>query len=184
MLDFIQIEKTTVSLSVDPIAVLAIIIALASLIVSILSIVRDRPKVKIAIKNGWLIINPQLGYKKDTPYFGVSVSNAGIRPLTIASVGGKHLKDGGGFIFSDSMIYGSKELTQGKSTDCLVEQSKYDDINNKHGVLRLEITDLTGKTYIKNIAPLGVRIIFWPVRMLRILAWNKKHKKPKKDKQL
>lgn len=113
MLDFIQIEKTTVSLSLDPIAVAAVLIALASLAVSIMSIVRDRPKIKITIKKGWTLVNPQPGYKKDTQYVSVSVINSGIRPVTIASVGGKHLKDTGGFIMSDSMIGGSKELPAG-----------------------------------------------------------------------
>ena len=114
------------SLSLDPIAV------------SIMSIVRDRPKIKITIKKGWTLVNPQPGYKKDTPYVSVSVINSGIRPVTIASVGGKHLKDTGDFIMSDSMIGGSKELTQGKRLDCLMEESAYDEINNKYGVLRIE----------------------------------------------
>ena len=47
------------SLSLDPIAVAAVLIALAPLAVSIMSIVRDRPKIKITIKKGWTLVNPQ-----------------------------------------------------------------------------------------------------------------------------
>ena len=167
------------SLSLDPIAVVAVLIALASLAVSIMSIVRDRPKIKITIKKGWTLVNPQPGYKKDTPYVSVSVINSGIRPVTIASVGGKHLKDTGGFIMSDSMIGGSKELTQGKRLDCLMEESAYDEINNKYGVLRIEAEDLTGKSYVKNVSPFFLRMIYFPVRKVRTVIWNQQNRNSK-----
>jgi hypothetical protein len=153
----------------DPLAVIAIIIALASLIVSILTIARDRPRVKITYKTGWELVNPSQGYKSDTPYLSVSVFNKGIRPVTISSVGGKYLRYNGGFILSDSMIGGSKELTQGKRVDCLTEESNYLEILEKYGVLSFEAQDLTGKTYKKYVAPLYKRIIYWPVKKIRLM---------------
>lgn len=183
MFGLIEVEKTVVSLSVDPVALLALLVAAASLIVSIVSIVRDKPKVKIKIKTGWTLVNPAPGYKRDTPYVSVSVINSGIRPVTIASVGGKHLWNTGGFIMSDSMIGGSKELTQGKRMDCLMEESSYNEILEADGILRIEAEDLTGKVYVKNVAPFYLRGISLPVRAVRTALWNARHNKDKKSKK-
>lgn len=182
MWDFIEVEKTTLILSIDPVALIAVLIAMSSLVVSILSIARDRPKVKITMKKGWTLVNPQPGYKEDVPYVGISVINAGIRPVTIASVGGKYLKDTGGFILADSMIGGSKELSQGKRLDCLMEESLYDDNARKYGVLRIEAEDLTGKVYVKNVAPFYKRLFFWPVRMVRTAMWHADQKSKRSHK--
>jgi len=177
----VEVTKTSVHLSIDPYAAFAVIVSLASLLVSIIAIRRDRPKVYIRIKRGWELVNPMPGYSENTPYFVVSVANRGVRPLTIGSVGGRYLKENGGFIFSDSMIYGSKELTQGKSMDCMVKMSDYEVHEKKEGILGISVSDITDKSYFKPLAPIQKRVFYWFVRKLK--AKKHKYAKAKKAKR-
>ncbi len=66
-------------------------------------------------------------HKPDTDYVVVKVINKGRRPVTIGSVGfitkSKIEKDA---IINDSLIGGSRELAEGKSTSYLMEQAAID----------------------------------------------------------
>lgn len=182
MFIFLAVEATTkVHLSIDPVAAFAVIVSLASLFVSIVAIRRDRPKVYIRVKRGWELVNPLPGYSENTPYFVVSVANRGVRPVTIGSVGARYLKENGGFIFSDSMIYGSKELTQGKAMDCMVKMSDYEVHEKKEGILGISVSDITDKSYFKPLSPIQKRMVYWFVRKWK--AKKFKQSKAKKDKK-
>ncbi len=83
-------------------------------------------------------------HKPDTDYVVVKVINKGRRPVTIGSVGfitkGKIEKDA---IINDSLIGGSRELAEGKSTSYLMEQAAIDLDKIKYFVAY----DLTGREF-------------------------------------
>ncbi len=177
----IQITKTVVDLSIDPVAAFAVITSVASLVVSIIALNRDRAKVHVSVRRGWLIVNahPASGYEPDTPYFVVSVSNKGTRPFSVASVGVQFLKENGGFVFSDSMIRGSAELTQGKSMDVMTKMSEFEKHEAKEGIAWIYVSDLTGKSYYKPLTPFYKRAPYWFVRKFKAIK-EKRAKKASK----
>jgi hypothetical protein len=64
-------------------------------------------------------------YNSDKTYLVFTIRNKGKRPVTIQNVGyiAKNKEDNHA-IFSDSLIYGSRELSEGKSTKYYVDQEE------------------------------------------------------------
>jgi hypothetical protein len=120
---------------------------------------RDRADIKLQFDKDREIIGPSVklrGYKPNTLYIYLSVINKGRRRITIDNTGVKYLKLKGGFIFSDSMIYGSRELNEGKRVDYLAEQNDIDFSNISSFYAKVSI----GNTYIKNYAPFYKRLFY------------------------
>jgi len=83
-------------------------------------------------------------YQPDKDYIVITVINKGKRPVTISKVGYISKKGKGKHgILTDSFFRGSRELTEGKSTDYLIEQDLLDLSKIKYFVAY----DLTGREY-------------------------------------
>jgi len=78
--------------------------------------------VKIKGRRGWTLMNAAPPYKENQPYTSVTVYNRGRRPTIINQVGEAFLFKSGGGIYSDSMIYGPRNLEEEGATDFLAEE--------------------------------------------------------------
>lgn len=135
-----------------------LIMAAFSFIVAYLAYNRDKADVKLTMTKNWTITGalPFTGYDRNATYLCISVANKGRRPVTITKVAAIFLKMQGGFIFSDSMIYGSRELKEGKSVDNLVKQNE----TNLSEISYFAAYDAVGNTYKLYQAPLILRVIY------------------------
>lgn len=155
----ITITKTSIDLTIDPVALLAFITATASFVLSIIALNRDRASIKIDKREGWILYDPNTK-RKSEPKLCVTVTNVGRRPLYISSVGGLSLRQKGGFIFSDSMINGTIKLDEAQAFDCTMPQKDYENHQNNEGIDALVVRISTGKEYKLHIAPFYKRYYY------------------------
>ena len=143
-----------------------LILATFSFIVAYLAYNRDKADIKLTLTRNWKITSvlPFTGYDRSATYLCISVANKGRRPVTITKVAAIFLKTQGGFIFSDSMIYGSRELKEGKGVDNLAKQNE----TNLSEISHFATYDAIGNVYILYQAPLILRIIYNTLHILRI----------------
>jgi len=142
-----------------------VLISLFSLLVSYLNFKRDRADVRLDFQKDRQLIGQLLhGFKPHTNYICLSVLNKGRRTVTIEKAGATFLKEKGGLIFSDSMIFGSRELREGKRIDFLTEQEglNLDDINS------FEAYDSVGNVYRKHYASWYRSFYYWLLDKLYI----------------
>lgn len=109
------------------ISILALLISIVLAILKILEYLHDRAIIILKCEPDQYLfarggINP---YKDGEKYFVVTVMNRGRRPVTITKVSyeTRDKRDDQG-VFSDSFLPGFRELTEGKSTKYIAEQSK------------------------------------------------------------
>lgn len=174
----ITITKTTIDLTIDPVALLAFITATASFVLSIIVLKRDRASIKIDKREGWIIYDPNTKQKSD-PKLCVTVTNSGRRPVYLSSVGGITLRQKGGFIFSDSMINGTIKLDEGQAFDCTMPQKTYEKHLKNEGVDALVVRVSTGKEYKLYVAPFYKRYYYALLKRTK-----KSEDKLKKDEQV
>lgn len=126
------------------------------LIISHRNYKRDRADIVVEVKKDMNIINSPT-YDPKEIYTCLTILNKGRRPVTISKTGYVYLTKIGGAILSDSMIYGSREVVEGKSTDYLIRQKdvKFNDINY------FAAYDAIGNTYKKYYAPPLKRFWYW-----------------------
>lgn len=147
-----------------------VFIALFSLYISYLIYKRDRADIKLEFEKDRQLIGAVLhGYKRNTDYVCLSVLNKGRRPVTISKAYAGLLRETGGFIFPDSMIRGSHELTEGKRIDFLSEQEGIDFSDISY----FEATDSVGNKYRLNHASWLRRFFWW---FLDVIYLRKKPK--------
>lgn len=152
------------NIEVDPIALIAVFISAASLVVSIVAIRSDNAKLHFTVRRGWKLLNAQTGYKTNTPYLSISVSNRGKRSIVVSTVGGQNLKDNSGFMLADSYRSGPREIKPAKSTTYLIEMSLVQAHEKDKGIAYLYFTDGTNKTYRYSMTPIYKRFFYWFVR--------------------
>jgi len=125
-----------------------------ALLIHYFTYLRDRADIHITIQRKRRIINtPQ--YDPNKLYTCINVANRGRRTVIITKVAYIYMTKRGGAILSDSMIYGSRELGEGKSADLLME----DDDKEFRQIAYFSAFDATGKEYRKYISPFYTR--FW-----------------------
>lgn len=116
----------SITISATTVAWYAAIISTFLLVIQILNFLRDRINVVVEVKPNIRVYGPG-EFKEDVDYINITVKNKGKRPVTIQSVGfvtkKKKNKDG---LLTDSFTQRPRELSDGKSTDYLVEQSLID----------------------------------------------------------
>jgi hypothetical protein len=174
----ITITKTTIDLTVDPIALLAFITATASFVLSIIALKRDRANIKIEKREGWILFDPNTKQKSD-PKLCVSVTNNGRRPAYLSNVGGILLRQKGGFIFSDSVINGTIKLDEGQAFDGTMPQKTYEEHLKNEVVDALVVRVSTGKEYRLHVAPFYKRYYYALLKRTKMSST-----KPKKDEQV
>lgn len=113
----------TISISADVVAWYAALVSTGMFFFEFLKYRRERVHVALECKLNYRIYGAGSQYAEGKNYIIIKVINRGIRPVTITTVGfiTKNKEEGNG-ILSDSVRSGSRELTEGKSTDYLMEQ--------------------------------------------------------------
>jgi len=136
----------TISVSADAVAWYAAIVSTGLLIIEFLRFWRERVNLVLKCKANCRLYGTATTwpYRADKDYIIITVINKGKRPVTIQNVGyvPKNKKDKSG-ILHDSLARGSRELTEGKSTDYLLQQDLVDLTKVKYFVAY----DLTGRMY-------------------------------------
>jgi len=137
----------TILVTAGTVAWYAALISTALLIVKVLEYYRERTKVVLKCKGNYRVYGEGLYeklYEKDKDYVVITVINKGKRPVTIQNVGfsqrNRNDKEG---ILADSFKEGPRELSEGKSTDYLVQQDLIDLEKIKYFVAY----DQTGRQY-------------------------------------
>lgn len=142
---------------VDLVAFWGAITGTISLIVAYFTYRRDNINLKVDMKKGWLVYNSPIHDPKESQIV-ISVYNKGRRPVTIIKAGYVYLKMSGGVILSDSMIYGSCELTEGKSKDYLIKES---DVENFSEISYFAVYDAVGNAYKRYANPFYKIFFYW-----------------------
>lgn len=128
------------------------------LILSLLNYFRDRAKIKIKFRKGWVFIGSVAPYKNNTPYDNIKVINFGRRPISIEKAGARIEKNKKGkyIIISDNFVsFKNKILTElNPAVDFYYESSTL----NHEKIYYLIVYDATGRKYIKWIHPVKY---FW-----------------------
>lgn len=132
----------TISITAGTVAWYAALISTTLLILRILEYCRERTNIVLKCVANRRVIGGS--YEEDKYYIVITVINKGRRPVTIQNVGyiSKNKKDEHG-ILSDSLLRGSRELAEGKSTDYLLEQDQV----NLEKIKYFVAYDLTGRLY-------------------------------------
>lgn len=148
----------------DLVALWGAITGTVSLMIGIFTYFRDASKIKLEFKSGWQVKNsPQ--YDPNELYSSLTVSNIGRRPVTIVKAGYIFLKKNGGAILSDSMIYGSKELLEGKNVDFLLKEKDMDGLSEINYFVAY---DAVGNTYKKFVSPIYSRFLYWLLHVTHV----------------
>jgi hypothetical protein len=137
-------QTVTVTISAGSVAWYAAIVSTCLLIIQILTYLENKVSVKLECKSGYRIFNARPPYKEDTDYIVITVVNMGKRPVTVKNVGivMKNKKDKN-MLLSDALLGGSRKITDGESTDYLIEEKSVDLNKIKYFVAY----DSTGKGY-------------------------------------
>jgi len=147
--------KSTITIT-DLVAFWGAITGTVSLIIAFFTFNRDRAKIELGIKRNWKVVNSP-NYNQDDYYLVITIYNKGRRTATITNVGFVYLKREGGVILSDSVIFGSRELAEGKSTDYLIEEKKMDDFPD---IEYFVAYDAIGNGYKKYVSPFYKRFFY------------------------
>jgi len=125
-------------------AIVATISVVASIVLGMITLLRDRASIKIEISHGFLLYGPS---PSENLYIFIEASNKGRRPVTLTSVGFK-LKNGHNIVFTKSREL-PKELTEGKSYQELVikKEIERDCQKLKTSIKYAWFKDATGKVY-------------------------------------
>ena len=158
----------------DVVAFWGAITGTISLVVAYFTYKRDDIKIEVDVKKGWRVINSP-DHNSDEDQVVLSVANKGRRPVTITKAGYVFLKRNGGVIWSDSMIYGSRELLEGKSADYIMSQKKIEDFSE---ISYFAAYDAIGNAYKKYVTPFYIRGFYWLIFALHL----KKKKEMKEEK--
>ena len=133
------------------ISILALLISIVLAIIRILDYRRDRANIVLKCETDQYIVasGGQNPYKNGVKYFVVTVMNKGRRPVTITRVDytPKNKKENYG-TFADSFKPGFRELTEGKSTQYLVQQDKIPLDKIKY-IVAIDTIDRKFKTKLK-----------------------------------
>jgi hypothetical protein len=114
----------TLVISADVVAWYAAIVATASVAFTAYSIWRDRSRVFVEGRAGYVVPKANPGvYDPQKTYTVVSVVNRGRRPCTIDKVGLKMRGKGKHVMSGDALIHGARELGEGKSSNWMLDQS-------------------------------------------------------------
>jgi len=132
----------TISITAGTVAWYAALISTTLLILRILEYCRERTNVVLKCEANHRVIGGS--YEEDKDYIVITVINKGRRPVTIQNVGyiSKNIKDKHG-ILTDSLLKGSRELAEGKSTNYLLEQDQV----NLEKIKYFVAYDQTGRQY-------------------------------------
>lgn len=147
-----------IEISAGSVAWYAAIVATLSFIFSAYHILRDRARIILKFQKN-MRVHGVPAYKPDKDYFVITVVNRGRRPVIITQAGCKFKqKEKPWTIASDSFFYGSRELSEGKSTEFLIEQASIDFSR----LLFIWAYDATGRIYKKRVSwlPFFLRKIF------------------------
>lgn len=148
----------------DIVAFWGAITGTASIVVAYFTYKRDAVMIKVDVKKGWRVMH-SAGYNPNEDYVIIDVANKGRRPVTITTVGYVFLKKEGGVILSDSVILGSRELSEGKNTHYLMEQNKIEDFSE---ISHFTAYDAVGNAYKKYVSPIHKRFFYWAIFKLHI----------------
>ena len=134
----------TINISAEVVAWYAGIISTLALIIQLISYIGNKPKVKLKCRRGYRLLSAKSPYKPNTDYIMITAINVGRRPVSMKNVGfiTKNKKDPNGLL-TDSFMHGIRELTDGKSTDYLIEEGSVDLTKIKYFVAY----DLTDREY-------------------------------------
>ena len=134
----------SITISANAIAWYAALVSTVLLIIRYLDYRKDRVNIVLDCRTDYLVHGATAPYKPDTYYILVNVINRGRRPVTIGNVGFiTKDKNGADGLLSDSFHPGPRELTEGKSTNYLIEQERIDLDKIKYFVA----SDLTGRQF-------------------------------------
>jgi len=158
-----MIQQQSLSLT-DVVAFWGAITGTASIVVAYFTYRRDAVKIKVDVKKGWRVMHSP-DYDPNEDQVIIDVSNKGRRPVTITSVGYVFLKREGGVILSDSILFGSRELAEGKNTHYLMTQSKVEDFSE---INYFAVYDAVGNDYKKYVTPAYKRFLYWLIFTLHI----------------
>lgn len=125
-------------------AIVATISVIASIILGMITLLRDRASIKIKISHGFLVYSPSLS---EDLYIFIEAINKGRRPVTLTSLGFK-LKNGNNIVFTKSREL-PKELTEGKSYQEWISKKEIerDCQKLKTSIKYAWFKDATGKVY-------------------------------------
>ena len=156
----------------DIVAFWGAITGTASIVVAYFTYKRDTIKIKVDVKKGWRVMHSP-DYDPEEDQVIIDVSNKGRRTVTITTVGYLFLKKEGGVVLSDSIIFGSRELSEGKNTHYLISQKKIEDFSE---INYFAVYDAVGNEYKKYIASFYKRFFYWLIFKLRLKEKEKSKK--------
>ena len=156
----LSVQFTT---STDFLAIWGGLTGTLGLLISYFNYKRDKADIKLVITKDWKVMNSPI-HNPNEIYISLDVLNKGRRPVTITKAGYVFLRQKGGAILSDSMIYGSKELTEGKNVQYLVKQSDVD----FNEISYFSAYDAVGNTYKKYITPFHKAFFYWFLDVTKI----------------
>jgi hypothetical protein len=137
----------TIEISASTVAWYAAIVATLSAIVSAYNILRDRAKLKIAVRPNMKFYPEEPPYG-DKTYVVVTVTNVGRRPITVTHVWFETPnKADEKMLLADSVKHGSREIGEGKWADypCVQDQLPA-------SLQYVCVSDSTGRTHRKRLS--------------------------------
>lgn len=101
------------------------IVGTGSLVVSALNAWRDRAWIVVTARPGYRAKNAP-GYSPEKLYVLVVVANRGRRPVTISHVWVERTDSKEKILLSDTFLQGNREVSEGKATQYLMDQTGVD----------------------------------------------------------
>lgn len=113
----------SITINANVVAIYAAIVSTLVLIIQFLNYWNDRINIVLDYKTDYKIHGEN--YNPDKSYLLLTIRNKGKRPVTIEKVGyiANNKEDAHG-IFTNSVLYGSRELSEGKATKYIVDQEE------------------------------------------------------------
>jgi hypothetical protein len=149
-------QPFTLTITASAVAWYAAIVSTVGGIIQVMNYLRDRVKIKIAIRRNMAWTGDP--FRAGKTFTVVIVTNAGRRPVTITQIGEMHL-DGSADVYLDIVPPVPCELTEGKYAMANVDQATIRSVDIRH----FYACDATGRYHKLKYASLRRRII-WAAR--------------------
>jgi hypothetical protein len=165
IIDFATV-KTTIKNEIDPIAAIALLIAVISFVIALMTYLRDRANAKVVVFRNAIIPGKKLNKK----IASISVTNVGRRPITISIVGYRNLWDFKltAVIPTAHQQQNPHRLEEADTKTYIIEKDLMLPDGKWKGVAYVLVSDSAGKEYTANIAPFP---LLWFHRLLEKVVW-------------
>lgn len=158
-----NVTTESVALYGAVVATISILIALFSLALQAVTVVRDKKKVLVKLSYNNRIFGEDSPYKEGEDYISMDIINSGRRPVTITSIG-LMLYTARKYLPVDAVRKGRFTLQEGEKETFVMEQK----LVKQSTVRYVYAIDSTGIAYKKNMDSFLVRFIKLPLFKFKI----------------